>query len=236
MPSSQDNSEPTTLSPSAPAPTPGAQPSSPEYVFANLGIVVLAGGKSTRMGADKAKVTVDGRRLIDRLWDSRPPPNCPRVAVAPQNLGVPTVSESPPFGGPVAGIAAGLRELDTEWVAVLAVDAPGSAALLPKLAAAIGGADCAVVVNAEGFDEPLCALWRRASLLTAIVQTGERDVPAGALLRAAGQVVRVPGTGAERDFDTPAQLAELGEVKLGDVELSDVKLSGGAEVGDVGLE
>ena len=170
-----------------------------------------------------------------RLWDSLPP-NCPRVAVAPQNLGVPTVSENPPFGGPVAGIAAGLRELDTEWVAVLAVDAPGSAALLPHLAETIGGADCAVVVNAKGFDEPLCALWRRASLLTAIAQTGERDVPAGALLRAAGQVVRVPGTGAERDFDTPAQLAELGEVKLGDVELSDVKLSGGAEVGDVGLE
>ena len=36
-------SEPTTLSPSAPAPTPGAAVL-PEYVFANLGIVVLAGG------------------------------------------------------------------------------------------------------------------------------------------------------------------------------------------------
>lgn len=214
----RSNSEPTAVYPSAPAP-------SPECVFANLGIVVLAGGKSTRMGADKAKVTVDGRRLIDRLWESLPP-NCPRMAVAPQNLGVPTVSETPPFGGPVAGITAGLRELDTEWVAVLAVDAPDSAALLPQLAAAIGGADCAVVVNAEGFDEPLCALWRRASLLTAIAQTGERDVPAGALLRAARQVARVPGTGAERDFDTPAQLAELGDVKLGD----------GAEVGDVELE
>lgn len=220
----RSNSEPTTVSPSAPAPSPGASAPSPECVFANLGIVVLAGGKSTRMGADKAQVKVDGRRLIDRLWGSLPP-NCPRVAVAPQNLGVPTVSESPPFGGPVAGIAAGLRELDTEWVAVLAVDAPGSAMLLPRLAEGIGGADCAVVVNAAGFDEPLCALWRRASLLTAIAQTGERDVPAGALLRAARQVVRVPGTGAERDFDTPAQLAELGDVELGDQ----------AELGDTGL-
>lgn len=79
----------------------------------------------------------------------------------------------------------------------------------------LAGADCAVVVNAEGFDEPLCALWRQASLLTAIAQTGARDVPAGALLRAAGQVVRVPGTGAERDFDTPEPLAELGDVTLG---------------------
>ncbi len=213
----RSNSEPTTVSPSAPAP-------SPECILANLGIVVLAGGKSTRMGADKAQVKVDGRRLIDRLWNSLPP-NCPRVAVAPQNLGVPTVSESPPFGGPVAGIAAGLRKLDTEWVAVLAVDAPGSAMLLPRLAEGIGGADCAVVVNAEGFDEPLCALWRRASLLTAIARTGDRDVPAGALLRVARQVVRVPGTGAERDFDTPAQLAELGDVELGDQ----------AELGDTGL-
>ena len=74
MPSSQDNSEPTTLSPSAPAPTPGAQPSSPEYVFANLGIVVLAGGKSTRMGADKAKDAVGGRGLIAGLGVPLPPP------------------------------------------------------------------------------------------------------------------------------------------------------------------
>ncbi len=58
-----------------------------------------------------------------------------------------------------------------------------------------------------------------------IAQTGERDVPAGALLRAARQVVLVPGTGAERDFDTPAQLAQLGDVELGD----------GAELDDVGL-
>ena len=74
MPSSQDNSEPTTLSPSAPAPTPGAQPSSPEYVFANLGIVVLAGGKSTRMGAAKSTDTEAWRRLIYRSRSSLPPP------------------------------------------------------------------------------------------------------------------------------------------------------------------
>ena len=62
-------------------------------------------------------------------------------------------------------------------------------------------------------------------------------MPAGALLRAAGQVVRVPGTGAERDFDTPEPLAELGDVTLGgDVELGDIELGGGAEVSDVGLE
>ena len=223
MSAPQDSSEPTSVRPNAP--DPGALSSSPDDVLANLGIVVLAGGRSTRMGADKAQVTVDGRRLIDRLWNSLPS-HCPRVAVASKNLGVPTVSETPPFGGPVAGIAAGLIELETEWVAVLAVDAPGSAALLPQLAEAIGGADCAVVVNAEGFDEPLCVLWRQASLLAAMAQTGTRNMPAGSLLRAAGQVVRVPGTGAERDFDTPAQLAELGDVELGDQ----------AGLGDVGRE
>ena len=223
MSAPHDASEPTSV-------RPGARSTLPDDVLANLGIVVLAGGRSTRMGADKAQVTVDGRRLIDRLWESLPS-HCPRVAVAPKNLGVPTVSETPPFGGPVAGIAAGLKELDTEWVAVLAVDAPGSAALLPQLAEAIGAADCAVVVNAEGFDEPLCALWRRASLIAAIAETGAREVPAGSLLRDTGRVVRVPGTGAERDFDTPAQLAELGDVELGRTGLGDQ-----AGFGDVGRE
>ncbi len=181
--------------------------------WAEVGIIVLAGGRSTRMGADKARVRVDGRRLVDTLLSTLPP-GSPRVVVSPADLGVPTVSEDPPFGGPVAGIAAGARALSTPFVAVLAVDAPRSAALLPALAGAIGDADCAVVESPDGYTQPLCALWRRPPLLRTLEACGERDTPVKRLLARADRVVLIPGDGSERDYDTPGDLAELGRVEL----------------------
>nr|WP_291314752.1 molybdenum cofactor guanylyltransferase [Corynebacterium sp. UBA2622] len=181
--------------------------------WGDVGVIVLAGGRSTRMGADKAQIRVGGRRLVDKLLSTLPPA-APRVVVSPADLGMPTVAEDPPFGGPVAGIAAGVTELGTPLVAVLAVDAPRSAALLPALRNALGDGDCALAVSDDGFDQPLCALWRRRSLLDALAKTGSRDAPARALVRAARCVARVPGRGLERDFDTPEALAELGPVEL----------------------
>ncbi len=182
---------------------------------AEIGVIVLAGGRSTRMGTDKAQVRVGGRRLVDKLLDALPAAH-PVIVVSPEDLGVPTVSEDPPYGGPVAGIAAGARALDTPFVAVVAVDAPHSPGLLPALSAALGCRDCAAIVSADGTVQPLCALWRRSSLLVALESVSARNAPAMKLLRAAGCVALVDGDGRERDFDTPDDLLELGEVDLGD--------------------
>ncbi|MCP1387325.1 molybdenum cofactor guanylyltransferase [Corynebacterium sp. TA-R-1] len=195
--------------------------------MADIGAIVLAGGRSSRMGADKAQVRVDGTRLIDVLLSTLPPA-WPRVVVSPVDLGLrgtPTVSEDPPFGGPVAGIAAGLSHLERacagavpDLIAILAVDAPHAANLVPALAEALeraaGTADAALVESADGRLQPLCALWRRDALSRALTQVPARDASVMRLVRAAGGHVTVPGTGAERDYDTPAELAELGQVDL----------------------
>lgn len=183
------------------------------------GVILLAGGRSTRMGADKAQVRVNGRRLVDIALATLPD-GAPRVVVSPVDLGldgVPTVSEDPPYGGPVAGIAAGFAELPEtiDFVSVLAVDAPASGLLLPTMRRAIGERfDVAVVEDAEGRVQPLCALWRRQALAEALDAIEVRDAPARALIAAAGNIVAVAGTGAERDYDTAAELAELGTVDL----------------------
>ena len=184
------------------------------------GVIVLAGGRSSRMGADKAQVRVNGVRLVDALLASLPA-EMPRVVVSPFDLGFETVSEAPPFGGPVAGIAAGAKALATPLIAVLAVDAPESVRLVPQLIEAVttpGGSgalpDVAVVMDDEGHLQPLCGVWRAASLSTALEAVNPRDAAAKALLRAAGSVVTVRGDGSERDYDTPQQLAELGEIEL----------------------
>lgn len=181
-----------------------------------MGVIILAGGRSTRMGADKAQVKVDGVRLVDQILAGLDD-ETPYVVVSPFDLGIPTVSEEPPFGGPVAGIAAGAAALDTDFKAVLSVDAPASPGLLGKLKAALesSSSDVAVVQAADGFLQPLCAVWTAAGLDAALGTLGDvRDAPAKRLIGAARSRVEVAGDGREKDYDTAAELETLGEVEL----------------------
>ncbi|WP_311355750.1 molybdenum cofactor guanylyltransferase [Corynebacterium riegelii] len=187
-------------------------------------VIILAGGRSTRMGTDKAQVRVEGIRLIDAMLSSLSSlsslPTTP-IVVSPFDLGlppeIPTVCEDPPFGGPVAGIAAGVALAHADLVAVVAVDAPHSPEALPALVEALQNAPdaaAAVAVDEEGFMQPLCAVWRKQALLKALEHTGTRDVPAKALYKVAGSVVKHETQSAERDYDTPEELAQLGRVEL----------------------
>lgn len=184
-------------------------------------VIVLAGGRGQRMGGvDKAQVTLDGVRLVDHLLAALAGHEV--VVVSPHadlGVAVPVVSEDPPFGGPVAGIAAGFEALEApEFVAVLSVDAPDSPALLPLLVDALSrhpAADAAVVRAADGHVQPLCAVWRATGLARALERLDTvRDQAAKKLLRVADLVIEVDGDGTERDYDTPGELAERGEVRF----------------------
>lgn len=192
---------------------------------ASIGVIVLAGGRGTRMAGrpdgtvDKGSVRVHGQRLVD-IVTGQLPYGTPVAVVSPFPLGRPQVCERPLFGGPVAGIAAGFRALPpVDYVAVLSVDAPESPQMLPRLfSALVAGAESAlapvaVTRAADGWLQPLCALWRADALGAALnsldslsARSGLSGLSARKLLRAAGDPVVVPGTGAERDYDTFAQL------------------------------
>ncbi len=64
------------------------------------GVIILAGGRGTRMGGvDKASIILAGERLIDRLLRQLPY-DAPVAVVSPYHLGMPQVCEKPLFGGP----------------------------------------------------------------------------------------------------------------------------------------
>lgn len=192
---------------------------SSDPLIPGLHAVVLAGGESTRMGANKAEVRLDGRRLVDLSVGALEPLAGLVSVVSPVALGVAAgrvreVSECPPFGGPVAGIAAALDET-YPLTAVLTVDAPRAAGALPALAAGLDRAAGAGVCHVSG--DPLCALWRTAALSRALGELREvRDQPARRLLsRAFAAPVR--GKNLEelaRDYDSPGELEALGRVEL----------------------
>ncbi len=188
-------------------------------VMPKLATIVLAGGRSTRMGRDKAQVVAHGERLIDRLLRQLPPQVVP-VVVSPAALGVscPVVCEDPPHSGPVAGVAAGVAWIahthpTISLVAVLAVDAPDSPLLIPQLADALRGAGPqvdAVTVLADGYVQPLGVLWRLASLQAALARAGDlTKTPLKRLLRRANVITITPAGGIERDYDTPEELQNL---------------------------
>ena len=184
-----------------------------------LAAIVLAGGRSTRMGRDKAQVVAHGERLIDRLLRQLPS-QVVSVVVSPAALGVscPVVCEDPPHSGPVAGVATGVAWIahthpTISLVAVLAVDAPDSPLLIPQLADALRGAGPqvdAVTVLADGYVQPLGVLWRIAALQAALARVDDfTKTPLKRLLRGANVITITPAGGIERDYDTPEELQNL---------------------------
>jgi len=134
---------------------------------ADITAFVLAGGKSTRMGKDKAFVVLDGRTLLDRMLEL-----ARSVAAEVRIVGdrakfaafAPVVEDIFPGCGPLGGIHAALRSSQTDLNLILAVDVPFvSAAFLEFLIARSrdSRATVTVVRTRDGF-QPLCAIYWRA--------------------------------------------------------------------------
>ena len=139
--------------------------------------VVLAGGEGSRLGGvSKADVLVAGSPLLDHALSAVAGARR-RIVVGPGELarpGVPTTLEDPPFGGPVAGIDAGLAWLGAGGppiVVILACDVPGAGPLVHRLLAAAAddpASDGAVAVDVDGHRQLLVGVYRRASLTAAL--------------------------------------------------------------------
>ena len=137
--------------------------------------VVLAGGRSTRMGFDKALAPLAGRPLVAHVAARLAPQvdalflNANRDATRFAELRCAIVADAAPNadGGPLAGVASALRHaqsLGAQWLATAPCDAPFLPLdLVARLAAAAGesGAPLAVVATASGL-EPMFALWSTA--------------------------------------------------------------------------
>jgi molybdopterin-guanine dinucleotide biosynthesis protein A len=176
--------------------------------------VVLAGGSGRRLGgADKPALVVRGRSLLDRVLDAVDDATRVVVVGPPRDLraGVVQVRESPPGGGPAAALAAGLPEVTAPWVAVLAADLPGlTSGIVTALRAAAVGHDGAVLVDDDGLDQVLTAVWSTPPLEAAAAGRDLAGQPLRVLLDRL-DVARVAaadlGASGWRDCDTPQDLA-----------------------------
>lgn len=177
--------------------------------------LLLTGGRSRRMGFDKALIRIGNRTLAQRTG-SILTTVCPFVLeVGPGYSDLPAVHEVQPGQGPLAAIAAGWAALKgTKWegpVIVVATDLP----LLSEQVLhwiADHPAPGTVVPVVDGRAQPLCARYSPEVLERAVdlVDAGERSVMA--LVDGAGvtQVDAGVLSAGLQDADTPADLDRLG--------------------------
>ena len=147
-----------------------------------MGAMILTGGASLRMGADKAILDWGGMRAIDRLALLAAQAGAAVVtSVGVGDYGYLTVADEAPGGGPVGGVLAGARALSArgcERALVLAVDAPtlqlkdlGPLVVSSRLGAAYVGLPFPAIVDltaiplAVDAGWPMARLWESVGLL-----------------------------------------------------------------------
>lgn len=195
--------------------------------------LILAGGRSARLGGTaKSGVVVGQATLLDHALAAAAQIEAVRtVVVGPPGLVAPPVlcvQEVPAFGGPAAGVAAGLSALRADWVLLLACDLPRArdigALLLAALHATLADADAGFVPHHAPADAPsgvpdglclrdgdgrvqwLAGIYRRQALVQAVADLGGADglrgAPVGRLLGRLELLAIPDPAGVAADVDT----------------------------------
>ncbi len=131
-----------------------------------MSVFVLAGGRSTRMGEDKALVAWRGQTLLARALQVARELTPEVVIVGDKDKYAPfgrVVEDIFPGRGPLGGIHSALAVTATELNLILAVDLPlVETGFLSYLCHRALGTEALVVVpHAAGGWQPLCALYRK---------------------------------------------------------------------------
>jgi len=180
-------------------------------VITGYDAIILAGGRGARLGApSKPDLQVAGHRMLDiALAAARGANRIVVVGDVEVPEGVLRTCEEPIFGGPVAGLAAGLLCLTdpAEWTLLLACDLPDAEAAVAQLVTAAPGPehDGACLLDPDGRNQWLLGCYRTAALAARLSDRG--DPPLTALHRLLGPLSLLgidPGPAIVDDLDTPA--------------------------------
>lgn len=125
--------------------------------------IILAGGKSKRMGTDKALLELEGTTLLERAIKLCKPLSS-ELLISSNNeshaaFNYPVIEDEFKNCGPMGGIYSGVKQSGTEWNLVLSVDvAFVDAPFLQFLLQNTGDFDAVVPFTEKGA-EPLIALY-----------------------------------------------------------------------------
>jgi molybdenum cofactor guanylyltransferase len=129
---------------------------------------VLVGGKSSRMGQDKAVLPAGGRTLVELVAGTVSAAAGPTALVGGARRTLPIefgfVRDLYPGEGPLGGILSALQDSAADWNLIVACDMPRlEADFLRRLldTAEQGDIDALLPAGPSGLPEPLCAAYHR---------------------------------------------------------------------------
>lgn len=135
----------------------------------NFSAVILAGGKSSRMGCDKAFLEIGGQTLLARQIQLVRAAGAAEVFISGRAgvdypaFGGRVLTDHFPDAGPLAGIESALDAMAAPLLLVLAVDLPDmSADFLRKLAES-SSENLGVIPRVNGNLEPLAAVYPKSA-------------------------------------------------------------------------
>lgn len=148
---------------------------------------ILIGGRSSRLGMDKAFVELDGMTLAERavrtVRTALSSERITMVAGSSTQFAIDAIASDVPFifdlhenRGPLGGLHAALAYAKTPWIFILACDYPFvSPELIQFLSEKIGDQHgCVVPRQSDGRMQPLCAFYDVSSAMPVIEQIIER--------------------------------------------------------------
>lgn len=137
-----------------------------------LSAIILAGGKSSRMGSDKGLIPLKGKPMIQWVIDAVRPITKNINIIANENLeqykvfGFPVFTDIQQGKGPLTGIYTGLHHTPSENNIVLSCDSPNvSTALIQCLITHHNGYEVSIVKKA-GKTHPLIGIYNKSCLRT----------------------------------------------------------------------
>jgi molybdopterin-guanine dinucleotide biosynthesis protein A len=130
--------------------------------------IILSGGKSSRMGTDKAFIRFREQLLIEYPLKLLTP-FCNEILISAnteeyKRFGFEVVYDEFPGCGPIGGIFSSLSHSSSDWNIVVGCDTPYlTGEILTRLCAETGDYDCVVPMH-DGQIEPLVALYHKNCL------------------------------------------------------------------------
>jgi molybdenum cofactor guanylyltransferase len=142
---------------------------------------VLAGGRSSRMGQDKALLLLDGRTLLERVAVEVESAVGNVTVIGPPEryaqFKLRVIPDVVADSGPLAGLVSALRDTDRDWALLAACDMPNvTSEMLRRLLSAAANSEADAVVCYTGRLHPLCAVYRHRLLAKAEAALARRSL------------------------------------------------------------
>jgi len=132
----------------------------------NITGIVLAGGKSSRMGTDKGFLLLNNKPFVQYSIDALKPLVSEIIIVSDHSdydiFGCKRILDITKNAGPVAGICAGLEASNTDYNIILSCDIPlVNSKILETLINHIDNTSQIIQVESQGKSMPLIAVYRK---------------------------------------------------------------------------